>query len=309
MDIGWCRYQGRSITWHSPTGFVGPWYREVPGLGFLRSFGGGLFTTAGLDHILFPQEDPNDTYNYPGRTQTEYGLHGRISNIPGVLDYHRERWEGDTCILETEGAVRQAAALAEHLVLRRRIATTLDGRTIAWTDTVENRGHYATPHMMLYHINLGAPLLDSSCELVAPIRQVLFATPTASGEPDEHLRFAEPKPGFLEQAFVHDMAPGSDGRVQVALINRSDPSEPWGVVLRYDADKFPFFFQWRYFDAGTYVLGLEPSTNGLTGRHEARETGELVILQPGESRTHQTELEVVVGTAECDSVRAAINGG
>ena len=105
------------------------------------------------------------------------------------------------------------------------------------------------------------------------------------------------------------MAPGSDGRVRLALMNRSDPSGPWGVVLRYEANKFPYFFEWRYFDAGTYVLGVEPSTNGLMSRQDARDKNELIILQPGESRSYDTQLEVVVGREECDRARSEISGG
>ena len=77
-------------------------------------------------------------------------------------------------------------------------------------------------------------------------------------------------------------------------------------MLRYDSKNFPYFFQWRYFDAGTYVLGLEPSTNGLTGRKGARDSGELTLLGPGEVRRYVTEVEIVDGTADCDRVRAEV---
>ena len=48
-------------------------------------------------------------------------------------------------------------------------------RRRAWEDEVRNEGHYTAPHMFLYHMNFGAPLLDAACELVAPIREVRFA--------------------------------------------------------------------------------------------------------------------------------------
>jgi hypothetical protein len=306
LDLGWCRHHGRSVAWHSPTGFVGPWYREPQGLGFLRSFPGGLTVTCGLDHILFPESDPADTYNYPGRTETEYGLHGRIANTPARLTSYGERWHGERCVLHAEGEVRQAGGLAENLVLRRRVELDLDGHTIRWRDEVTNEGHLPTPHMLLYHINLGAPLLDPSSELHAPIRELLFATPTATGGEGEHLRFHEPRADFVEQAFSHAMQPASDGRVPVMLLNRRDPARPWGVVLRYDAERFPFFFQWRYLAAGTYVTGLEPSTNDLLGREEERAQGRLTLLEPGESRAYENEIELVDGSDRCGEVAEEI---
>lgn len=307
FDIGWCRWRGRSLAWHSPTGFTGPWYREPEGLGFLRSFGGGLFATCGLDHILFPEDDPEVTYNYPGRQSSTYGLHGRVSNTPAELIGHGLIDRDGTPTLYAKGRVTQAGALAEHLVLTRTVTVALDGSVISWSDEIANEGWYPTPHMYLYHMNFGAPLLSATTELLAPIEEVVFRTDSAAGEPDDvHLRFHAPEQGFLEQAFAHKMKPDSDGHVRVALINNDDENAPWGAVVTYDHDRFPNFFQWRYLDAGRYVTGLEPSTNGLTGRAGAREAGELAMLEPGQSVVYDTSVEVVEGKAAVDELRKKI---
>ena len=73
FDIGHCELAGRALGWHSGTGFVGPWFNEPEGLGFLRSFGGGLLTTCGLDHTLFPAEDTAAQYHYPPK-QTDINM-------------------------------------------------------------------------------------------------------------------------------------------------------------------------------------------------------------------------------------------
>jgi hypothetical protein len=281
---------------------VAPWYREVEGMGFLRTFAGGLLTTAGLDHILFPQTDSHDTYGYPGRTSTSYGLHGRVSSTPGVLRHHGAEWDGDACRLVVEGDVRQTGALAENLVLRRRVSVDLDGRDVLIEDVVTNEGHHPTPHMYLYHMNLGAPLLGEASELLAPIIATPWRTPSATRD-GEHLEFQAPRPGFVEQAFQHELAASDDGTVSVALLDRRDPALPWGVEVRYDAAAFPVFFQWRYFDAGTYVLGLEPATNGVAGRDADRESGRLIILAPGDARRYRTQVRILDGHDECAAVR------
>ena len=306
MDIAWCRYNGRSISWLSPVGLIGPWYREPEGLGFLRTFQGGLLVTCGLDHVLGPAEDPRDTYGYPGRTSARYGLHGRVSNTPALLRRYGEVRRGEDWELEAVGEVVQAGALAENLVLTRRLSTSLRGRSIVWDDEVENRGHQSAPHMLLYHVNLGAPLLDPSCELAAPIQEVVSRTPSATGGPDEHLRFTNPTPDFVEQVFEHRMEAGADGRVRVALLNRADPASPWGVVLDYDATTLPHFLQWRHFASGTYALGLEPSTTGLIGRALTRAQGELTMLEPGERLAYRTELSILDGAEECDQALRSI---
>ena len=143
-------------------------------LSWLRSFS-GLVVTAGLDHTLFTAEVDAAQYRYPFRKSVWNGLHGRIANIPARLLGYGEEWRSpDTCTLWAEGEVRQAAVFGEHLRLRRRIEADLGGNAIRLTDTVTNHGSDPTPHMLLYHINLGWPLVDAGTRLVAPIARTRF---------------------------------------------------------------------------------------------------------------------------------------
>lgn len=303
MDVAWARYQGRSIAWHSPTGFVSPRLAELDdGLGWLRTFGGGLFATAGLDHILFPEVDPLDTYEEAARAGgTAYGIHGRVSNLPGRLIGYGEQWQDDACTLFAEAEVVQAGGLAENLRLVRRVETTLDGRSISWTDTVVNDGHLTTPHMLLYHINLGAPLLDEAAELLLPSDEIRWTTPSVpAGDGNGHLAIHEPVHGFQAQALEHRMRRSPGDRVEVALINRAAPDRPWGVSLDYDAQRFPYFFQWRFLAMGNYVTAFEPSTNAACGRTEARKAGELTLLEPGQALRSTTTVTVLDGASEVD---------
>ncbi len=120
FDIGRCAHAGRALAWLSPVGFAGPWYYEPEGLGFFRSFGGGLLTTCGLDHALFMAEDTAEQYHYPPKPTESYGLHGRVSNRPARLAAYGQEWQGDECVLYAEGEVLQASVFGEQLLLRRR---------------------------------------------------------------------------------------------------------------------------------------------------------------------------------------------
>ena len=44
---------------------------------------------------------------------------------------------------------------------------------------------------------------------------------------------------------------------------------------------------------GTYVLGLEPATCRVEGQSAEEAAGRLLRLEPGETRSHQLEIEVV----------------
>lgn len=311
MDVAWARWQGRLIAWHAPVGFASPAFSEADtGLGWLRTFSGGLFNTAGLDHILFPEVDPHDTYTEAARAGgTAYGIHGRVNTIPGRLIGYGEEWRDGVCHLYAEAEIRQATTLGESLRLVRRVETTLDGRSISWTDRVENVWTLDTPHMLLYHINFGAPLLSEHCELHLPSAGIRWATPSyPEGDTEEYKQFAPPVAGFQAQAMEHELRSRPDGRVEAALINRAETERPWGVALDYDAERFPYFFQWRFLAAGNYVTAFEPSTNGAQGRAGAREAGELTLLKPGESRSSTTTVTVLDGAAECQAAVERIAG-
>src|ERR687894_3171281 len=125
MDVGRCELNGRALGWQSATGFVGPWYFEPEGLGWLRGFGGGLLTTCGVDHALFMATDTAEQYHYRAKPTESYGLHGRISYTPARLVGYGERWDGDVCTLWAEGEILQAAVFGEQLLVRRRVEARL----------------------------------------------------------------------------------------------------------------------------------------------------------------------------------------
>jgi hypothetical protein len=57
---------------------------------------------------------------------------------------------------------------------------------------------------------------------------------------------------------------------------------------------------------GTYVVGIEPSTNRTAGRLDARARGELIELAPGESRAYELELGALVGGTAIDEFAARV---
>lgn len=300
FDIGRCEHRGRPLAWCSGVGFAGPWYGEPEGLGFFRTWGGGLLTTCGIDHALFMAEDTAAQYHYPPKQTEEFGLHGRVSSRPARLAGYGERWEGDSCVLFAEGEVLQASVFGEHLLLRRRIEARVGESRLRVHDTVENVGFDTTPHMLLYHVNVGFPVVDAGAELLVPARGV-----EARGDhPLEGYRtLAAPAEGFVEQVFEHDVAAEADGTVPVAVVNR--PLR-LGVYELFRRHQLPFHFVWRTLGQGTYVVGIEPCTNRVAGRVDARERGELIELRAGERREYDLELGVLHGEAAIDGFAARV---
>ena len=179
LDIADCDFKGQAIGWHSPSGFRHPGLHEYEGeegLAWARSFS-GLLLTCGLDHILFMNEVPADSYNYPPKKTVRHSLHGRVSTIPARLTGYGETWDGDRCVLWAEGIVQQSTVFGEDLHLLRRIEADVGGNEIRLSDRVVNHGFSRTPHMYFYHINVSHPVLDEGSRYLAPIRDVVWARP------------------------------------------------------------------------------------------------------------------------------------
>jgi len=301
FDIGRCEHSGRALGWESAVGFQGPWFAEPDGLGFLRNFGGGLLTTCGLDHTLFMAEDTAEQYHYPPKATETFGLHGRVSNRPARLVGYGERWEGDECVLWAQGEVLQAAVFGEQLLLRRRVEARVGHSRVEIHDEVENVGHDRTPHMLLYHVNVGFPVVDEGSELLVPATAV-----EARGDypADGYRTLAGPRSGFVEQVFEHELAAEPDGVVPLAIVNRK---LGLGVYELFRRDQLPHHFVWRMLGEGTYVVGIEPSTNRTAGRLDARERGELIELDPGERRVYDLVLGTLDGRREIEAFSARVD--
>ncbi len=294
MDLGQAEHRGRSFAWRSATGFRHPALHEHAdegGLSWLRSFS-GLTVTAGLDHTLFTAEVDASQYHYPHRKTVWNGLHGRVANIPACLRGYGEKWQDDRCILWAEGEVKQAAVFGEHLVLERRIESEIGSDEIVILDTVTNRGFDCTPHMFLYHLTLGWPLVEEGTRFVAPIERTIWQTSSAAEQRISYQRMPAPQPRFVEQVYEHALLANSSGQYAVAVIN---DRLQWGFLLQWSSEEFPCFFEWLHLHEGAYAIGLEPSTHHVGGNPAARKDGTMIWLEHAESRSYRTRMRILDG--------------
>lgn len=275
MDIAGARVRQMPVAWQSPTGIVAPWLIEQRDAQFLRGFYGGLLTTCGLDHVGHPTDRSAERFAYPHRALEHLPMHGRISGTPARLAGYGVERTASGLTAFVAGTVAQVAVFGEHLVLSRRISITYGSCRISVADTVTNNGYAASPLAMMYHVNLGWPVL-------APGAVVSVDGEHAAGDviPAE---ITAPVRGSAQHVSAYSMRPDDAGRANASIVNpRVDEGYSGGVHLSWNASALPSMVRWQVANtAGHYVLGLEPSTarmNNGTG-------GEVFpILEPGQSR-------------------------
>ena len=294
MDISAAHYQGRSLSWLSSTAQAHPAYFDPRGLGWLKTFYGGLVTTCGLGWAGAPCTDEGQ----------ELGLHGLVSHIPARNVCVREEWEGDEYLMSVTGKVEETVPLFSQVRLTRAISARLGESRLSIDDLVENFGDKRTDHMILYHINIGSPILDANTELISPTVKATPRDAAAEVEAEKYASFLPPTAGFAERVYLHEMKADQEGLVHAALVNR-ELDDGLGVYIKYRLSELPNFNEWKMCGCGDYVVGMEPANCGVTGRDQERAKGTLQFLEPGEKREYHLEIGVLAGSSEIEEFQKA----
>jgi hypothetical protein len=280
---------GRELGWQSPIrGPVHPRFvplGEPSGLGWLDGFD-ELIARCGIVSNGAPD------FDQAGRLR--HGLHGRIANLPahGV----------DAVLDDTAGTVTLTGSVDEtrFLVHALRMTTTFTLRAdrpgIAWTDRVENRSDRPTAIQMLYHVNLGPPLLGAGAEVVVPAAELAPRDAAAVADVPTWNRYDAPRAGRGEQVHFMRLTPDAAGRATALLVA---PGGGQAASLSWRAAELPCFTLWKNQGglADGYVTGLEPGTNYPNPRSFEERQGRVVALAPHAGIEFDLALEHHAGAA------------
>jgi galactose mutarotase-like enzyme len=286
LDIAEAFYNQHGLAWISRAGIRPPEHAAMTGLEWLRNFGGGLVTTCGISHFGAPDSDEFG----------DRGLHGRISNIPAeIISIRQPDPENGVLDFSITGVVRESRVFGPHLEMERTISGTLGVPEIRISDRVTNRGNSATPHMILYHCNMGWPLIDAGTTLNCNGQWKSRGQKQDDAIFNESVNYREcPEPLDSHSdtgeacAFI-DAEIDPDG---FSHCNAFNPGLGFGLEIRFRKDQLPRLINWQHWGKGEYVTALEPGTNLTQGQSFARKEGTLIILQPGESRDYEVRLKI-----------------
>lgn len=289
LDIWSARYKGAPLTWLSQ----GSPHPPDIGQTWLRQFNGGLLTTCGLTHAGPPEDAPI--------TDGGRDLHGLYSRLRAGDVAVRGGWQGDQYVMTLDGVVTENRLFGEQLRLERTYRLTLDQPVIAWADRVSNLGDSPAPLMVLYHINVGYPLVRGGTMLHAPDAAVYPRDAAARQGFDHWERYDAATPRYAEQVFFHHVKAAGDGQTVVGLLNES-----FGLQFEWDTSTLPYMTQWKHTRQGIYVSGIEPGNCIPEGQVAAQRAGRLVMIEPGETQQFACTLTVLEGVAAVEGCRARI---
>ncbi len=292
MDIGLAEFLGTPLCWLSGAGDVHPAHFDPAGAGWLRTAAGGLLMTCGLRQVGAPCEDEGEAL----------GIHGRIHHTAAREVGVWTEWRGDEYVIQVRGVLEESRLFGENLRMTRTCTCHAGTNRLDIEDVIENRGFEPSPLMVLYHFNLGFPLVSPDCEVDFPSRKVVARD---EGVPvGGYAEWQRPEAGYTERVYYHeelDIRPSATWKrpsARASVSNREFPfgasghSVPVRLVLSWTADTLPRLVQWKMPGAGAHVLGIEPANCYVEGRTEERRKGRLQILEPGGRVVNQLAVTV-----------------
>ena len=232
-DIMQLYHEGQNMSFISKNGFT---KRESS---FLNRFEGGMLYTCGLDSV-------------GGREGFE--LHGTLHSTPAQI----LRAECDEKGIIVEAIIRDTALFGKNLVLRRRIFSAIGSETLSLQDTLVNEGYREEKYCLLYHVNVGYPMLDEGAKLFAKVKNCVPRTSWAEKNKDTMYEMSAPKAEQEETCYFLELETPS-----AVVINEKIGKS---FRLTYSGDTLPCFVEWKSMASGDYALGLEPCTTELDDR-------------------------------------------
>jgi len=287
---------GVDYGWESPVaGPIHPQWvalSEAGGLGWLDGFD-ELLVRCGLRSFGAPDfDDESGRVTFP--------LHGRIGNLPAdnlVIDFDAEH-----SLLHVRGTVRETRFLQYNLQLTANYTFAIDSPTIAINDTVVNASDVPTTMQLLYHINVGAPLLAEGSRLHLKAPRVVARNQHAADDLPQWATYAAPRAGYVEQVYFSSPIADSKGNA-IALLASADQKR--GFAVHYHTQNLPYFTQWKNTVGARdgYVTGLEPGTGFPNPRSFEEQQGRVVSLASQQSLDFKLTLEGIATPARMQQLK------
>jgi hypothetical protein len=302
---------GASITWVLPTrGFSiwriqagslflgwksavhGPVHpQRVPidsadGLGWLEGFD-ELVVRCGLESNGAPEFTNAGILKYP--------LHGRIANLPA--EALKLEVDSESGRVDLSATMIEAKLFFKRLKLDSRIRFTAGSAQIELEDDVTNELSTPATMQLLYHINLGSPLLGPGSRLSATYKTLAPRDEHAAQEIDRWHTCDGPTSGYAERVYFAD-AIGNENGQGISMLQSPDGNQ--GIAVTVDVKHLPKLNFWKNTAALSdgYVVGLEPATNFPNTRSFETSQGRFVKLGPGETKPFRVTLHPLASTQE-----------
>ena len=180
--------------------------------------------------------------------------------------------------------MRDATLFSHQLILEREYIVPLFLNELRINDNVKNIGSCETPIQILYHCNVGYPLLDENTVVSIPYDHVTPRNLHAAEDIENCLKMEPPQRGYEERCYYYAF----NKKPKISIYH---PILKKGFVMSYSSESLKCFTEWKMMGEFDYVLGVEPGNAFPDGRDVMREKGMLETLKPQEEKMFELKFE------------------
>lgn len=203
---------------------------------FSKRFEGGLLYTVGLDSA---------------GVREGYEIHGSFHNLlPNVI---RKEILEDKIVVEA--IIEDKELFGKNLLLKRKYTLGLNESTLVLEDTLINSGTKEEDYCLLYHNNLGYPLLDEDDKIIIENNGIIPRTDFAKKMIDSWDVMGNAEDDIEETCYFIKVKNGK------AILNNNKANLQF--VLDYSSNTLPEFVLWKQTKSQDFAMGFEPSTTVL----------------------------------------------
>ncbi len=263
LDIFDLSYAGNNLSFISKNGLVSKNLANTYAYDFSKSFGGGFLYTCGLDNIGKPDND-------------KLLQHGSFSSIPSIITKELRYIEDDKIVLEVEGKICDTALFSKDIEVVRNYK--IYNNKLILIDKVTNRDFKDQDIIMLYHFNLGYPMLDTCTRFSANIGSTVCRTDNCVL--DKYNSMDEPIDNCFEEVFIHTI---DEDAANIEVENTKIKQK---LKFSYDTKFLKYLMEWKSMQSRDYVLGVEPATSHLDDKR-------FITLKNGQNIENKITIEFI----------------
>lgn len=271
-DIVSLRYKGKNISYITPNGIRHHSNYDPNGDGWIKHFTAGFMTTCGYQNVGSP-------CNVDG---VDYPLHGSINYIP--VDHYSYEINDKDIIVKL--VILDEAIFSRKIKRTRTFTIPLKDSKFSFKDEFINRGGESSPLLILYHINIGYPMLKEDSIINIDYDSVEGRNDYSTKYIDTARIMEKPTKNYAERVYFYQNSK-KNGFAEVI-----SPSQKMSLKIKYSTEELPFFTEWKMMGIRDYVLGLEPGNVTPEGYKVNKEKKRIVTLKPNQQISYKIDFEI-----------------
>ena len=162
-------------------------------------------------------------------------VHSTLANLPSERAYWTE--EEGKFVVHT--LTKDEVIFGRKFQFARELIVSTEENTFEIHDTITNTNDSVQPMELLYHMNMGYPLLDEDSVIKIPAAEVVARDEHAANDIQNWMHMQKPTAGYQERCYYHKFE-DENGKASIY-----QPKLNVGLEISFNANELDGFVEWK----------------------------------------------------------------